>query len=110
MHRTCCIAYEACRPGVAVACDNWRAPVGLPHAHYLSSLGKTMRACSYRGIACAGPIIPRVEPACVLTWRGQALEAIKLASGVGRPLSRTLLLLDALAGRFTSVKLRAKVP
>ena len=46
----------------------------------------------------------------MLTWRGQALEAIKLASGVGRPLSRTLLLLDSMAGRFTSVKLRAKVP
>ncbi len=39
----------------------------------------------------------------------QALEAIKLASGVGKPLSRSLLLYDALAGRFTAVKLRSKV-
>ena len=39
----------------------------------------------------------------------QALEAIKLVSGVGKSLSRSLLLFDALAGRFTSVKLRRKV-
>ncbi|KAI8476410.1 MAG: hypothetical protein J3K34DRAFT_516558 [Monoraphidium minutum] len=40
----------------------------------------------------------------------QALEAIKLLSGVGAPLGRTLLLFDGLAGRFTSVKLRARAP
>ncbi|CAL8465473.1 g5009 [Coccomyxa elongata] len=40
----------------------------------------------------------------------QALEAIKLASGVGKPLSRTLLLADCMSGRFTSIKLRAKMP
>ena len=41
--------------------------------------------------------------------QAQALEAIKIASGVGKPLSRSLLLFDALAGRFTTVKLRNKV-
>lgn len=40
----------------------------------------------------------------------QALEAVKLLSGAGAPLSRTLLLFDALAGRFTSVRLRARSP
>ena len=38
----------------------------------------------------------------------QALEAIKLAAGVGAPLSRKLLLLDALSGRVQTVKLRAR--
>ena len=38
----------------------------------------------------------------------QALEAVKLLSGVGEPLSRRLLLVDALAARFHSVKLRAR--
>jgi molybdopterin/thiamine biosynthesis adenylyltransferase len=39
----------------------------------------------------------------------QALEAVKLAAGVGEPLSRRLLLLDCLTGRFSAIKLRAKV-
>jgi hypothetical protein len=39
----------------------------------------------------------------------QALEAIKLLSGVGKPLSRNMLLVDCLAGRFTSIKLRGRV-
>ena len=38
----------------------------------------------------------------------QALEAVKLLSGVGDPLSRRLLVVDCAAGRFHSVKLRAK--
>ena len=38
----------------------------------------------------------------------QALEAVKLAAGVGKPLSRRLLLLDALDGRMHTVKLRAR--
>lgn len=38
----------------------------------------------------------------------QALEAIKLVAGVGEPLQRKLLLFDALAARFTSVKLRGR--
>ena len=45
---------------------------------------------------------------CV-AWCWQALEAIKITSGVGQPLSRRLLLFDALAGRFTRVQLRPKV-
>ncbi|KAK4300483.1 hypothetical protein Pmani_027308 [Petrolisthes manimaculis] len=36
----------------------------------------------------------------------QALEAIKLASGLGTPLSQKLLLFDALQGTFRTVKLR----
>lgn len=40
----------------------------------------------------------------------QALEAVKILTGVGKILSRQLLLFDALAGRFTSVKLRARAP
>lgn len=38
----------------------------------------------------------------------QALEAVKLLSGVGDPLSRRLLVVDCAAGRFHSVKLRAR--
>ena len=38
----------------------------------------------------------------------QALEAIKLVSGVGEPLSRRLLAMDCATGRFHCVKLRAK--
>lgn len=38
----------------------------------------------------------------------QAVEAVKLLSGVGRPLSRRLLLFDALAGRMQTVNLRAR--
>lgn len=50
------------------------------------------------------------NPFCQMcTGFEQALEAIKLASGVGSPLSRSLLLFDALAGRFTTVKLRQRV-
>lgn len=40
----------------------------------------------------------------------QALEAIKIISGVGEPLSKRLTLFDALAARFSTVKLRARVP
>ncbi|KAL4451956.1 hypothetical protein ABPG75_007618 [Micractinium tetrahymenae] len=40
----------------------------------------------------------------------QALEAVKLLSGVGDPLSRRLLVVDCAAGRFHSVKLRARSP
>ncbi|PRW57410.1 Adenylyltransferase and sulfurtransferase MOCS3 [Chlorella sorokiniana] len=40
----------------------------------------------------------------------QALEAVKLLSGVGDTLSRRLLAIDCAAGRFHSVKLRAKSP
>jgi len=39
----------------------------------------------------------------------QALEAIKLLSGCGEVLSGRLMLFDALAGRFTTIKLRGKV-
>ncbi|KAI3437915.1 hypothetical protein D9Q98_000360 [Chlorella vulgaris] len=38
----------------------------------------------------------------------QALEAVKLLSGIGDPMSRRLLVVDCAAGRFHSVKLRAK--
>lgn len=38
----------------------------------------------------------------------QALEAIKVLSGVGDPLSRRLLVVDCAAGRFHTVRLRAK--
>lgn len=38
----------------------------------------------------------------------QAMEAIKIAAGVGAPLSRKLLLLDALSGRMHTVKLRTR--
>lgn len=39
----------------------------------------------------------------------QAMEAVKVVTGVGAPLSRRLLMLDALQGRMHTVKLRAKV-
>lgn len=38
----------------------------------------------------------------------QAVEAIKILSGVGEPMSRRLLLLDTLSARFHVVKLRAR--
>jgi adenylyltransferase/sulfurtransferase len=38
----------------------------------------------------------------------QALEAVKLLSGVGDPLSRRLLVVDCAAGKFHVVKLRGK--
>jgi adenylyltransferase/sulfurtransferase len=38
----------------------------------------------------------------------QALEAVKLLSGAGEVMSGRLLLFDALAGRFTTIKLRGK--
>jgi adenylyltransferase/sulfurtransferase len=40
----------------------------------------------------------------------QAVEAIKVVAGVGQPLAGKLLLYDALAGRFSSIKLRGKAP
>jgi adenylyltransferase/sulfurtransferase len=40
----------------------------------------------------------------------QALEAVKLLSGAGDVLSGRLLLFDALAGRFNSIKLRGRAP
>eukprot|EP00775_Hariotina_reticulata_P010323 gene10323-10480_t len=39
---------------------------------------------------------------------GKALEAVKVATGVGEVLAGKLLLFDALSGRFTSIKLRGK--
>lgn len=39
----------------------------------------------------------------------QATEAVKVLSGVGQVLAGKLLLYDALAGRFTTIKLRGKV-
>ena len=38
----------------------------------------------------------------------QAVEAIKILSGIGDPLSRRLLLVDTLSARFHTVKLRAR--
>lgn len=38
----------------------------------------------------------------------QAVEAIKLLSGVGDPMSRRLLLVDTLSARFHVVKLRGR--
>jgi hypothetical protein len=40
----------------------------------------------------------------------QALEAIKVITGVGETLARKLLIFDALSGRFQTVRLRAKAP
>ncbi|XP_024527248.1 adenylyltransferase and sulfurtransferase MOCS3-1 [Selaginella moellendorffii] len=40
----------------------------------------------------------------------EALEAIKLASGTGEPLSSRMLIFDASLGRFQNIKLRAKNP
>jgi adenylyltransferase/sulfurtransferase len=40
----------------------------------------------------------------------QALEAVKLLSGAGDVLSGRLMLFDALAGRFNSIKLRGRAP
>lgn len=40
----------------------------------------------------------------------QALEAIKVLSGCGDVLSGRLMLFDALAGRFSTIKLRGRVP
>jgi adenylyltransferase and sulfurtransferase len=40
----------------------------------------------------------------------QALEAIKLLAGIGEPLSRRLLIMDAMSGRFHTVKLRVRSP
>ncbi|GAB4818434.1 hypothetical protein N2152v2_005480 [Parachlorella kessleri] len=40
----------------------------------------------------------------------QAVEAIKILSGIGDPLSRRLLLVDTLSARFHTVKLRARSP
>eukprot|EP00892_Ulva_mutabilis_P003198 jgi/Ulvmu1/1287/UM011_0011.1 len=40
----------------------------------------------------------------------QALECMKLLSGVGDPLSQALLLYDALSTRFTRIRLRARRP
>eukprot|EP00877_Chromochloris_zofingiensis_P010503 jgi/Chrzof1/5706/Cz16g12150.t1 len=39
----------------------------------------------------------------------QALEAVKICSGIGKPLVRQLLLFDGLSARFTTVKLRGPV-
>lgn len=38
----------------------------------------------------------------------QALEAIKLAAGIGTPLARRLLIADALSACFSIVQLRAR--
>ncbi|KAM1149381.1 hypothetical protein ACFX15_029822 [Malus domestica] len=40
----------------------------------------------------------------------QALEAIKIASGVGEPLSERMLLFDAFSGRIRNVKIRGRSP
>jgi len=40
----------------------------------------------------------------------QAMEAVKILAGVGEPMSRKLLVMDALSSRFHVVKLRAKSP
>ena len=40
----------------------------------------------------------------------QAVEAVKLAAGVGDPLSRRMLLFDALAGSLRTVRLRGRDP
>jgi adenylyltransferase/sulfurtransferase len=40
----------------------------------------------------------------------QAVEAVKVVTGVGQPLAGKLLLYDALAARFTTIKLRGKAP
>lgn len=40
----------------------------------------------------------------------QALEAVKILAGVGQPMSRKLLIMDAYSSRFHVVKLRARSP
>lgn len=47
-------------------------------------------------------------PAPSLPTNTQAIEAIKVLGGVGEPLARKLLIFDALAGRFTTIKLRGR--
>ena len=56
--------------------------------------------------SCADAGVLGVVPGIIGTM--QALEAIKLLSGVGQPLARRLLLLDAGAGRVQTVRLRAR--
>lgn len=58
----------------------------------------------------AGPAPPPAPPGRPRSLWLQALECIKLVSGVGDPLARRLMLFDGLTGRVTAVKLRAKSP
>lgn len=75
---------------------------------------------SAAGCRCLFPEAPRPDSCASCSDAGvlgvvpgivgslQALEAIKIAAGVGTPLTRHLLLIDALGGRFHTVKLRAR--
>lgn len=101
-------------------------PFSIPPITYCfhtaqSILVSTLRCCitgpCYR---CLFPESPRPQSCARCSDAGvlgvvpgivgclQAMEAIKIAAGVGSPLSRKLLLLDALSGRIHTVKLRTR--
>ena len=84
-------------------------------------LGLTQHSCAGPCHRCLFPEAPRPDacgrcsdagvlgPVPGIIGTLQAMEAIKVVTGVGQTLSRRLLLLDALQGRMHTVKLRARV-
>lgn len=65
-----------------------------------------MAKCAIHSIDCGKQMASK----CLkrLSHGLQAVEAIKILSGVGDPMSRRLLLVDTLSARFHTVKLRAR--
>lgn len=66
--------------------------------------------CSYPPSNAVNPSTPSSpkQPPETTAHSSKALEAIKLLSGVGDPLTRRMLIFDALSGRLSTVKLRGR--
>ncbi|KAK9835656.1 hypothetical protein WJX74_005133 [Apatococcus lobatus] len=104
----CCIAAKPLVSGAALGMDGQLttlcvAPAG-PCYRCLYPQAPALASCR----RCAEAGVLGVAPGIIGTL--QALEAIKLLTGVGQPLTSRLLLLDCLSTGFRTIKLRHRQP
>ena len=108
IHRSdaCCVAGKPLVSGASIGLEGqltvYNAGDDCPCYRCLFPEAPLPQSCA----SCADAGVLGVVPGIIGTM--QALEAIKLLSGVGQPLARRLLLLDAGAGRVQTVRLRAR--
>jgi adenylyltransferase and sulfurtransferase len=102
----CCVAHKPLVSGAAIGTDGQltvycHGEEG-PCYRCLFPTAPLPQSCS----RCVDAGVLGVVPGIIGTM--QALEAIKILSGVGQPMSRKLLIMDSLSSRFHMVTLRAK--
>jgi adenylyltransferase/sulfurtransferase len=102
----CCVAHKPLVSGAAIGTDGQLTVYchgdDGPCYRCVFPTAPLPRSCS----RCVDAGVLGVVPGIIGTM--QALEAIKILSGVGQPMSRKLLIMDSLSSRFHVVTLRAK--